>query len=248
MKRDHYDHPNQIHSDPSKKHWPHVYENSWIGCFGLWVLSSFCCECGNIHIWNNCQLTMCWEKGSDRFWEPFRADSTDYPTLSTFLWPLSSIAHESLNSTIAQCFAQNWRKSVVSWTKQGARGRFNQILPPPHNLPRQTARPHDFRRENIPYLLSDFSIFVIRSGPARGDKKCWIYFLCGFWWCNFVGAKVKRLRPISIFNLSCDLAVKSCRNRSPQTKPWLCSIQIQMKIQIQMQIQIQIQVQILIQI
>ena len=30
-------------------------------------------------------LTMCWEKGSDRFWEPFRADSTDYPTLSTFL-------------------------------------------------------------------------------------------------------------------------------------------------------------------
>ena len=30
-------------------------------------------------------LTMCWEKGSDGFWEPFRADMTDYPTLSTFL-------------------------------------------------------------------------------------------------------------------------------------------------------------------
>ena len=22
---------------------------------------------------------MCWEKGSDRFWEPFRVDLTDYP-------------------------------------------------------------------------------------------------------------------------------------------------------------------------
>ena len=50
-------------------------------------------------------LTMCWEKGSDGFWEPFRADTTDYPTLSTFLWPLSSIAH-SLNSAIAQCFCK----------------------------------------------------------------------------------------------------------------------------------------------
>ena len=30
-------------------------------------------------------LTMCWEKGSDRFWEPSRPDTTDYTTLSTFL-------------------------------------------------------------------------------------------------------------------------------------------------------------------
>ena len=125
-------------------------------CFGLSVLmSSFCCKRGNIHIWNNRlpALTMCWEKGSDRFWEPLRADRTDYPTLSTFLWPLSSIAH-SLNCGIAQCFFKIGGN--LRWVEQnGAR----EVDP---TKSRPNTRPHDFRRENIPYLLSDFSIFVIR--------------------------------------------------------------------------------------
>ena len=119
-------------------------------------------------------LTMCWEKGSDGFWEPFRADTTDYPTLSTFLWPLSSIAH-SLNSAIAQCFCKIGGN--LWWVEQN---RAQEVDPTKFSLPRQTARPHDFRRENIPYLLSDFSIFVIRSGGARAIKSVEFIFSAGF--------------------------------------------------------------------
>ena len=148
-------------------------------CFGLSVLmSSFCCKRGNIHIWNNrlAALTMCWEKGSDRFWEPLRADRTDYPTLSTFLWPLSSIAH-SLNCGIAQCFFKIGGN--LRWVEQNGAREVDPTKSRPNTCQ------HDFRRENIPYLLSDFSIFVIRSG--RGDKKSWIYFPGGFWWRNSGG-------------------------------------------------------------
>ena len=121
---------------------------------------------------------MCWEKGSDRFWEPFRADLTDYPP---FLWPLSSIAGTRWIVELLNVSA----KSAETCGGLNKMGRQRSIRP---NLGKQPGRTilgekiFHICYQIFPYLLSDFSIFVIRS--SRDDKKCWIYFLCGFWWRN----------------------------------------------------------------
>ena len=65
------------------------------------------------------------------------------------------------------------------WRVEQNRAREVDPTKSPRARARQTARPHDFRRENIPYLLSDFSIFVIRSGRAA-IKSVEFIFSAGF--------------------------------------------------------------------
>ena len=164
-------------------------------CFGLSVLmSSFCCKRGNIHIWNNRlpALTMCWEKGSDRFWEPLRADRTDYPTLSTFLWPLSSIAH-SLNCGIAQCFCKIGGN--LWWVEQNRAQEVDLTKFSLHSKqPGRTilgGKIFHICYQIFPYLLSDL---------AAAIKSLEFIFPAGF-----DGAILgkKAATKISIFNLTC---------------------------------------------
>ena len=168
-----------MHSNLCKnEHWLYVYENSWIGCFGLWV--EFLQEAGKHSHLVQLPLTSVLGKRLRQVLGTLSSRHDWLSYFSTFLWPLSSIARNSQNCRIAQCFCKIGGN--LRWVEQN---RAREVDPTKSPRAWQTARPHDFRRENIPYLLSDFSIFVIRSGRA-GDKKCWIYFLCGFWWRNFV--------------------------------------------------------------
>ena len=99
---------------------------------------------------------MCWEKGSDRFWEPFRADLTDYPP---FLWPLSSIAGtrwivELLNVS-----------SKLAETCGGLNkmGQERSILPNPGQTPARTilgGKIFHICYQIFPYLLSDLAAAI----------------------------------------------------------------------------------------
>ena len=89
-----------------------------------------------------------------RFRQVLGTFSSRLDWLSSFSMTIILNCRHSLNCGIAQCFCKIGGN--LRWVEQNGPA---EVDPAKSG---QTTRPHDFRRENFPYLLSDFSIFVIR--------------------------------------------------------------------------------------
>ena len=159
-----------MHSNLCKnEHWLYVYENSWIGCFGLWV--EFLQEAGKHSHLVQLPLTGVLGKRLRQVLGTLSSRHDWLSYFSTFLWPLSSIARNSQNCRIAQCFCKIGGN--LRWVEQNRAREVDPTKSPRarQNLELGKQPGRTILGEKIfhicylifPYLLSDLAGRAIKS-------------------------------------------------------------------------------------